>query len=496
MFEKINLSQKLAKDRYKKIRPELEIKLGALQREIRLAKIPILIVFEGWDAAGKGTMINNLIAALDPRGFNVYPTNPPTDDERLHPFLWRFWTKIPARGRLAIFDRSWYGRVLVERIDKLIPKKDWQSAYDEINAFERQLTDNGMVIIKFFLHISKKEQKKRFNSLADNPATAWKVTETDWHNHKLYNKYAIAMEEMIERTDKPNSPWHIVEAHDNPFATVKIFSTVIDTLEDKLAAQANKQVSKPASKITKKQTEDAERSGALSRVDLTLDIAKEDYSKKIKQLQSEIWDLEHEIYVRRIPLIVMYEGWDAAGKGGNIRRFTQAMDPRGYEVVPIAAPNEIERQYHYLWRFWQKIPKAGHITIFDRTWYGRVLVERIEGFCTQEEWQRAYNEINETEYQLTDAGAVIVKFWLHLSKQEQLKRFRERQKTAYKQWKIGDEDWRNREKWNLYLVAVEEMFTKTSTTYAPWTIVEANSKYYGRIKALSTIIEAVKDRIK
>jgi polyphosphate kinase 2 (PPK2 family) len=196
--------------------------------------------------------------------------------------------------------------------------------------------------------------------------------------------------------------------------------------------------------------------------------------------------------MKRIPVVIAYEGWDAAGKGGNIRRLTEHLDPRGYEVVPIAAPNDIELAHHYLWRFWREVPKAGHITIFDRTWYGRVLVERVEGFCTVTDWRRAYREINEMERHLTAFGTVLCKFWLQIDRKEQLRRFREREAIAYKKWKITDEDWRNRRKWKAYQAAVEEMLARTSTPHAPWTIVESNCKWYARIKVLDTVIDAIK----
>ena len=196
-----------------------------------------------------------------------------------------------------------------------------------------------------------------------------------------------------------------------------------------------------------------------------------------------------------MPVVIAYEGWDAAGKGGNISRLTQNLDPRGYEVVPVAAPNDVEKAHHYLWRFWARMPKAGHITIFDRTWYGRVLVERVEGFCTEAQWRRAYREINGMEQQLAHFGTVLLKFWLHIDADEQLRRFRERQEMAHKQWKITDEDWRNREKMGQYRDAVEEMLHRTTTPYAPWTIVESNCKRYARVKVLETVCEAIRKRL-
>ena len=487
MLEKVDLSKKLEKDKYKKIMDGFELRIGELQRLAKNENVPVIIVFEGWDAAGKGTLINKLILPLDPRGFTVYPILPPNEDERLRPFLWRFWIKIPARNRIAIFDRSWCHMILTNRADRSIKKEDLTNTYEEINAFERQLADDGNVIIKFFLHISKNEQKKRMTKLQKNKSTSWRVTRSDWKRHKQYDNLLLAANEMIEKTDTSHAPWTIVEAHDRRFATVKIFKTVIDSLET--ALKQKKVAGKSKNKIKPSIQLKTLDSSILDKVDLSVKIDRDEYKSKLKQYQKNIRNLEHIIYTKRIPLIILYEGWDAAGKGGNIRRLTQNMDPRGYEVIPVAAPNTLENSHHYLWRFWKEFPKAGHIAIFDRTWYGRVLVERVEGFCQEEEWKRAYQEINEMEAHISNFGGVLVKFWIHIDKDEQLRRFNERQKIPAKSWKITDEDSRNRKRWDKYKEAVDEMLFRTSTTYAPWTIIESNCKWYARIKALKTVVD-------
>lgn len=490
MLEKVDLSKKIEKQEYKKIMSGLELKIGELQREAKELKIPVIIVFEGCDAAGKGTLINKLLLPLDPRGTNVYSTLAANEEEELRPFLWRFWTKTPANGRIALFDRSWYRRVLTERVDKLVEKKEWKKAYDEIKSFERQLADSGNVIIKFFLHISKNEQKKRLKKLEKNKTTSWRVTKQDWQRHKQYKKLLQASNEMIEKTDASHAPWTIVEAHDRRFATVKIFKTIIEAIDGKIKekkkTESKGKVISPSWKIELKSLD----SSILDKVDFTKSMSRDEYKKKLEKHQDRIREIEHQIYTKRLPIIILYEGWDAAGKGGNIRRLTRNMDPRGYVVIPVAAPNDVEKSHHYLWRFWNAIPKGGHIAIFDRTWYGRVLVERIEGFCTEQAWKRAYKEINEMEEHLVNAGTILVKFWIHISKDEQLRRFNERKKTPHKQWKITAEDWRNRERWAETKEAVDEMLFRTSTTYAPWTIVESNCKLYARIKTLKTVIAA------
>lgn len=493
MLEQIDLSQKLKKTEYKSLITDLEIKLAELQRKARELQIPIIVVFAGWGAAGKGTLINRLMLAMDPRGFTVYSIKPPNEEESFRPFLWRFWIKTPEKGRIAIFDRSWYRRVLVERVEKLVSEQNCQMAYNEINAFERQLVEDGFVIVKFFLHITQKEQKKRFDVLLSNPSTAWRVTKEDWKHNEQYNEYVVATEEMIDRTDTDLAPWTIVEAHDRRFAAVKVFRTVIDAIERRIAGMPTNPSNKEP-KLRKIEAEDSFVS-ILNQVDLSRSLTREEYEKALKKYQARIHELEHEVYRKRIPVVIVYQGWDAAGKGGNIKRLVQGMDPRGYEVVPIGPPNDIEKSHHYLWRFWMKIPKAGHFTIFDRSWYGRVLVERIEGFCTEEEWRRAFREIKEMEEHLANFGTIIIKFWLHIDAEEQLRRFQDREATPHKHWKINQEDWRNREKRDQYQIAVDEMLFRTHTTYAPWTIIEANCKPYARIKAMKTVIKAIEQRI-
>jgi AMP-polyphosphate phosphotransferase len=497
MLDKVDLSKKLSKPDYEKVIKDLELRVGELQRQARSLGIPVMIVFEGWDAAGKGTLINRLLLSMDPRGFTVYPTNPPTEEERMRPFLWRFWRKTPARGRVAIYDRSWYGRVLVERVEKILRKKVWQRAFDEINSFEKLMADDGTVVVKFFLHISQKEQKKRFKECQKIPSTAWKVTKQDWKAHRKYPKYLEAMEEMLDKTDSAVAPWTVVEAHDLRFATVKVFRTLIETVERRVDdLETAGKAAKPAKNAKPAKPEkQASIPSVLDTVDMSVALSREEYKKQLKSCQQRMRELEHEVFLRRLPVVIAYEGWDAAGKGGNIKRLAQEMDPRGYEVIPVAAPNDIEKAHHYLWRFWINLPKAGHIAIFDRTWYGRVMVERIEGYCSAEEWRRAFAEIRDMEEQMTNFGTVLVKFWLNIDKEEQLKRFKERQKLDYKQWKITDEDWRNREKWDKYRGAVDEMLYRTSTAWAPWTIIESNCKWHARVKTLKTVIEAIEKKL-
>ncbi len=495
MLEKIDLSKKIDKEAAKAAIDEMGAKLARLQRECKAAQIPVIIVFEGIGAAGKGVQINKLISHLDPRGFHVHSVKGTSEDEVMRPFLWRYWCKTPEYGRMAIFDRSWYTRVLGERYDNKLTKEEITDAFDDIRFFEKQLTDDGTVIIKLYLYISKKEQKKRYDRLLNNKETAWRVSEEDLKRNKHYNAYLAINEEMLETTDYEYAPWTIVESENREFAAVKILETVTNRLEMALAKKKAQDEQAEKTVQTEWKT-DEYRTGVLSGVDLTKTMDREEYKKKLNELQKKLEILHSEIYRKRIPVVLAFEGWDAAGKGGAIKRLTSSLDPRGYAVFPTSSPNDVEKKHHNLWRFWNNMPKAGHIAIFDRTWYGRVMVERIEGFCTENEWKRAYQEINEMESHLYNSGAIVLKFWLHIDKDEQKKRFDERTNTPEKQWKITDEDWRNREKWDKYEVCVDEMLLKTSTIHAPWIVVEADSKYYARIKILETVVNAIEERLK
>ena len=468
--------------------------LNDLNFEIKEGQFAVLI---GPSGCGKTTtlkMINRLIQPLDPRGFDVYASRRPGEEERMRPFLWRYWTKTPAKGRIAVFDRSWYRSVQVDRFDGLTREDKLGDAYQDILSFEKQLCDDGTVIMKFFLYIDKDEQKRRFKKLEGSKETSWRVTDEDWNRNKDFDRYLKMNEEMLEKTDTDYAPWVIIEAVDKDYAALKIASTVMDRLEYEL--EHRRPEDEKTAQRQESKTRERFKNGVLSGIDLSKSLTEEEYKTRLKKLQKRLAELHSELYRLRIPVVIGFEGWDAGGKGGAIKRLTSNLDPRGYRVNPTAAPNDIEKVHHYLWRFWNNVPKAGHIAVFDRTWYGRVMVERIEGFCSEAEWRRAYQEINEMESHMANAGAVVLKFWLHIDKDEQERRFRERQANPAKQWKITDEDWRNREKWDQYEEAVNEMLIRTSTTYAPWIVVEGNDKRYARVKVLQTVVDALEKKIK
>lgn len=463
-----------------------EEKLSQQQMKLKEKRLPVLVLIEGWGAAGKGSAIGQIIKNIDPRFFKVFSMpSTPTEEERRRPFLYRFFEKIPEAGKFTFLDSGWMDQIMKERLDGKLDDKAYAQRVDSVKRFERGLTDNGYLVLKFFFHISKKEQENRIEALLSEKDTAWRVSEGDLWQNRHYDKCLEAFDRYLDDTNTPSAPWYIVDSKSKKFAELQVMETLcmgIETaLHNESLAVPLLQNAFPLIKMPK--LRDVPLEGK------TLD--EEKYKKELKELQAKLGQLHNRLYRKRVPVIIAYEGWDAAGKGGNIKRLTGALDPRGFEVHPIASPEPHEKARHYLWRFWTRLPKDGHIAIFDRTWYGRVMVERLEGFCSENDWQRAYYEMNEFEQELYNWGAVILKFWVQIDKDTQLARFTERQNTPSKQWKITDEDWRNREKWDLYEQAVDEMLQKTSTTYAPWHILESVDKKYARIKALHIVIDAL-----
>lgn len=466
--------------------------LANLQHRMKDAGLPVIVLFEGWDSSGKGSMIASMIQTLDPRFFKVYTTTDPTPEEQRFPFLWRHWYRTPERGKMAIFDESWYPEVSRARIEDGLSTEDAYSRMDSINTFERQLAQDGYLIIKFFLHISAKEQARRHARLLSDKNTRWRVSERDKFRNKHYKEYYRVYDEMLEKTNTVFAPWHVISAMERRSAMNDIYQIIVDSIR---SALEEKKMIAPSEYHSQVHNFHLVKQPKLEDVPLYRRLEDSAYRDMLRKEQKKLSKLHNIIYREKIPVVIAYEGWDAAGKGGNIKRLTAALDPRGYEVVPIASPTPIDKAHQHLWRFWQNLPESGHITVFDRTWYGRVMVERLEGFCSEEEWKRAYQELNEFEYELEKWGAILIKFWLHIDSDEQLRRFTERQNTPEKQWKITDEDWRNREKWDQYEVAVNDMVRLTSTEYAPWTIIESQDKKFGRIKAIQTLNDAIEARL-
>ena len=465
-------------------------KLYDLQMKIKEHKLPVLVLFEGWGASGKGSTIGKVIKNIDPRFFKVATMSTPTAEDLRYPFLYRYFKQIPEAGKFTFLDSGWMEQTTQEVLRKELTGEDYEKRIESIRRFERQLTDNGYLVLKFFMQIDKEEQKFRMDKLCSSQDTRWRVSEFDKWQQEHYRKCEKVYDRYLKDTNASTSPWYIIDARDKKWAELQVMDTLVSSIEVALQNQSHSvpilQNIFPLVKMPK--LADVELAGKT--------IDDEEYEKELKKLQSKLSELHNRLYRKRIPVIITYEGWDAAGKGGNIKRITGALDPRGYEVHPIASPEPHEKARHYLWRFWTRLPKDGHIAIFDRTWYGRVMVERLEGFCSENDWKRAYNEMNEFEKELSDWGAVIIKFWVQIDKDTQLARFNDRQNNPEKQWKITDEDWRNREKWDQYEEAVNEMLKKTSTAYAPWHILESVDKKYARIKALKIVIKELEKALK
>lgn len=465
-------------------------KLAGQQTLIKEHKLPVLVLVEGWGTAGKGSVIGQMIRNIDPRFFKVAPMDQPTEEEGRKPFLCRYFTKIPEAGKFMFLDSGWMDEVTRNRVHGEMDQKTYEQRIDSIRRFERQLTDNGYLVMKLFCHISEKEQKKRIEDLVEDIDTRWRVSENDKWQNKHYEKCLEVFDRYMEDTNNPSAPWYVIDAKSKKWAELQALEILTQGIEIALQNQSLAvpllQNVFPLEKVPK-----------LSEIPLeNKSLSDEEYKEELTKLQNHLKELHNRLYRKKVPVVIVYEGWDAAGKGGNIKRITEALDPRGFEVQPIASPEPHEKARHYLWRFWMRLPKTGHIAIFDRSWYGRVMVERLEGFCSENDWKRAYNEMNEFEKELHDWGAVIIKFWVQIDKDTQLARFTDRQNTPEKQWKITDEDWRNREKWDEYEVAVNEMIQKTSTTFAPWHILESVDKKYARIKALKIVIEELEKVLK
>jgi polyphosphate:AMP phosphotransferase len=491
MFEAAELGQTVDKATYEREAARLREELLAAQQDLRRADFPVIVVIGGVDGAGKGETVNTLLEWMDPRFIETFALGPPTDEERERPRYWRFWRALPPRSKLGIFFGGWHSAPIVDRAYKRIKNAELDRQLAAVNAFERLLVDDGALLIKFWMHLSRDRQRKRLAALAKDRRTRWRVTDADWEHFGMYDRFARISAHALRRTSTGDAPWTIVEGFDRRYQTLTVGRHLLGRLQAHLAARAARAAA-PVAAAPPVVTAAGERPVTiLSAVDLTRSLDEASYRRRLEECQGALNLIARRAARARRSVVVVYEGVDAAGKGGNIRRVTSALDARMYRIVPIAAPNEEERQHPYLWRFWRQLPRGGQMTIFDRSWYGRVLVERVEGFCTPAAWMRAYAEINDFEEQLVEHGIVVAKFWMQIGKDEQLRRFEDRAATGFKRFKITDEDWRNRERWDAYEQAVNDMIERTSTEHAPWTLVATNCKRLARIQTLETLHQAI-----
>jgi polyphosphate:AMP phosphotransferase len=391
-----------------------------------------------------------------------------------------------------MFLGSWYTKPAQQAVTGKMDMGDFDQHLQEIESFERTLTDDGALVIKLWLHVSEKQQIRR---LAENmPREQHNLRRSD-QPYELQGKYNEALavsERMILATDTSHSHWQLIEACDPRYRDIAAGEYILKAMQDRTAQQPAVDEPAPELPATEVPAENLEaQPTVLDKVDLSLALDGEKYKRKLDRYQNRLQELGWLAYQQKRSVVAVFEGWDAAGKGSAIRRVTQAMDPRLYRLLQFAAPTDEERAQHYLWRFWRQMQRDGRCTFFDRSWYGRVLVERVEQLATRPQWQRAYSEINQFEQQLVNHGCIVLKFWLHISPDEQERRFRAREQEPRKRYKLTEEDWRNRAKWPEYEIAVDQMVGHTSTTHAPWTLVSGNDKKNARVEILKTFCKTM-----
>ncbi len=494
MFESAELGHRIAKDEYEAEVPGLREALLDAQLDLwESKKFSLVILIAGVDGAGKGETVNLLNAWMDPRHIETNAMGAPTQEEMERPDLWRFWRALPPRGKTGIFFGSWYTDPIVRRAYGQSGDADMDRAAQEIVRFEEMLADEGAILLKFWFHLSKDFQRKRLRKLESDPKTRWRVTKTDWKHFKIYDTFVPVSERMLRQTSTGHAPWTIVEGGEPRYRSLTVGKTILAALQHGLQRPPNVTVVDPATQPPPPVHVD--KLQVLNSLDLSQTLDRKTYRTELEKYQAKLNLLIRQPEFKQRSVVAVFEGFDAAGKGGAIRRLTSALDARQYRVIPIASPSDEERAQPYQWRFWRHIPRRGNVAIFDRSWYGRVLVERVERLAREGDWMRAYGEINDFEEQLVRHRIIVAKFWLTISKDEQLRRFEEREQRGYKHYKITPEDWRNRERWDDYQSAVTDMVDYTSTEIAPWTLVESNDKQYARIKVIKTLCDRIEDEL-
>lgn len=488
MFESAEIGHVISKETYDAEVPALREALLEAQYELHeQAGRQIIVLINGIEGAGKGETVKLLNEWMDPRLIEVRTFDRQTDEELAHPTAWRYWRQLPAKGRMGIFFGNWYSQMIQGRVHGNFKDAVLDQAINGAERLEKMLCDEGALIFKFWFHLSKKQMKTRLKLLKDDPLHSWRISPLDWQQSKTYDKFVRFGERVLRRTSRDYAPWNVIEGVDPHYRSLTVGRLLLEGMQAALKAPKTEATSLTLGPLAANHGELT----LLDSLDMSLALDKADYEEQLITEQARLSGNMRDKRMSRHALVAVFEGNDAAGKGGAVRRVAAALDPRHYNIVPIAAPSEDERAQPYLWRFWRQIPARGHFTVFDRSWYGRVLVERVEGFCSQADWSRAYSEINDFEEQLTDAGVVVVKFWLAIDEQTQLERFEAREKIPFKRYKITEDDWRNRKKWPQYREAVGDMVDRTSTEIAPWTLIEANDKRWARVKVLRTLNEAL-----
>jgi polyphosphate:AMP phosphotransferase len=490
MFETLELGRSIKHKDFEVAETELRSRLLTKQFELAERPFPVIVIVSGVEGAGKGSVVHRFNKWMDPRLIDTHAFWDPSDEESERPYYWRFWRQMPAKGRIGVFFGSWYTKPIVHAVLGKTDDERLNNQMQRIAQFERMLTDDGALIVKLWFHISKAAQQKQLAKDVKIKHQNLRIPKAQAAFAKRYDDFSRVSERAIRKTDTNHAPWHLIEAHDPNYRDLTAGETLLRVLSEHLQKESGGEAAEVTVNLLQ-----ADQPTILDSVPTEAKLESDVYKRKLKKCQKRLQKLAWKARQKRISCVAVFEGWDAAGKGSSIRRITEAIDPRLYRLVQFAAPTDEERAQHYLWRFWRKIARDGRATLFDRSWYGRVLVERVEGFARRDEWHRAYAEINRFEEQLAEHGSVVVKFWIHISAEEQLARFKLREVTPHKQHKITDEDWRNREKWGDYELAVHDMVTHTSTRYAPWTLVAGNDKRYARIQILRTFCDRLQEEI-
>ncbi len=491
MFETLELGRKLKRKEFNASVLELRAALLELQFQLEDADFPVIIIVSGVEGAGKGSVVHRINEWMDPRLIETHAFWDHSDEEEQRPYLWRFWRVLPAHGRIGIFFGSWYTQPILKAASGAITEAQLNLEMQRIEDMERMLTNDGALIVKLWFHLPLDVARERLQADKMQELTRIELREnSDEDFAREYENLVRISEIAIRATDTGNSPWHLIEATDDNYRELSTGEIIEQRLRTRLA-----QAPAPNGNIAPVRLTNGGQPTVLDSVPLDSQLDSDEYKEQLEHYQKRLDALAWQARREQLACVAVFEGWDAAGKGSAIRRVTQSIDPRLYHLLQYAAPTDEEASHHYLWRFWRQLGRDGKFTLFDRSWYGRVLVERVEGFASDDQWQRAYAEINRFEEQLVDHGSVVLKFWLHISQEEQLARFELREQTPHKQHKITEEDWRNRDKWHDYELAVHDMVAHTSTTSAPWTLVAGNNKRFARIEILKRFCDAIESRL-
>ncbi len=488
MFMEAQADPILPKEDYKACERRLRTALLKAQYDrLDRADRTLLIVVAGIDGAGKGQTINLLNDWMDPRHIHTLAFGEPDEIESEFPPYWRYWNAMPPKGETGIVFGSWYVPLLRECYRKKTRPERVEALAAQIRRFEGMLTTEGVQIVKLWYHLSAKAQTDRIKRLKASPETSWQVSPDDYQVAKKYGRICDAAHIALAHTDADHAPWVVIPSADDNLRVVRTAETVLATMKRRaIPLVAHAGLDRPRLGPV------ADR---LAGLDYEAREDKQDYESELGLLQGRLARAVRSEKFRQRSLVLAFEGQDAAGKGGAIQRVVQALDARQYDITPIAAPLPHELARPYLWRFWRHVPRQNRVAIFDRSWYGRVLVERVEKLTAPGLWRRAYAEINDFERQLTDNGAIIIKFWLAITQDVQLERFKEREKTPFKRYKITPDDWRNRKKWQEYAQATNEMLARTDLPHAPWYPIPANDKRYARLQVLRHIVETLEQQL-